>query len=47
MQLNKIFQNTDKLLFLQLADVIKFKQYFNQFPENAFNNFKSIYSNIF
>jgi len=47
MQLNIRFQDTKKLLFLQLADVTKFKQYSSQFPENAFNDLKSTYSNIF
>ncbi|CAI6360376.1 unnamed protein product [Macrosiphum euphorbiae] len=47
MQLNIRFQDTDKLLFLQLADVTKFEQYSSKFPENAFNDLKSTYSNIF
>ncbi|KAL4152679.1 hypothetical protein QTP88_000512 [Uroleucon formosanum] len=47
MQLNTRFQDTNKLLFLQLADVTKFKEYFCTFPVNALNNLKSTYSNIF
>jgi len=47
MQLNTRFQDTNKLLFLQLADVTKFKEYSNRFPVNALNNLKSTYSNIF
>jgi len=47
MQLNIRFQGTNKLHFLQLADVTKFKQYSSQFPENAFNDLKSTFSNIF
>jgi len=47
MQLNARFQDTNKLLSLQLADVIIFKKYSCTFPENAFNKLKSTYSNIF
>jgi hypothetical protein len=47
MQLNTRFQDTNKLLFLQLADVTKFKEYSCKFPENALNNLKLTYSNIF
>ncbi|KAE9522954.1 hypothetical protein AGLY_016585 [Aphis glycines] len=47
MQLNTRFQDTNKLLFLQLADVTKFNEYSSKFPENALNNLKSTYSNIF
>jgi len=41
------FQNTNKLIFLQLADVSKFKYYSNVFPENAFENLGESYSDIF
>jgi len=47
MQLNIRYNEINKLHFLQLADVTKFKQYSSQFPENAFNDLKSTYSNIF
>ncbi|KAL4084700.1 hypothetical protein QTP88_027624 [Uroleucon formosanum] len=47
MQLNTRFQDTNKLLFLQLADVTKFKEYSCTFPVNALNNLKSTYPNIF
>ncbi|KAL4127519.1 hypothetical protein QTP88_011686 [Uroleucon formosanum] len=47
MQLNTKFQDTNKLLFLQLADVTKFKEYSCTFPVNALNNLKSTYPNIF
>jgi len=47
MQLNIRFQDPNKLLFLQLADVTKFKQYSSQFPEISFNDSISTYSNIF
>ncbi|KAL4112793.1 hypothetical protein QTP88_016522 [Uroleucon formosanum] len=47
MQLNTRFQDTNKLLFLQLADVTKFKEYSFTFPVNALNNLKSTYPNIF
>ncbi|KAL4107233.1 hypothetical protein QTP88_017616 [Uroleucon formosanum] len=47
MQLNTRFQDTNKLLFLQLADVTKFKEYSCKFPVNALNNLKSTYPNIF
>lgn len=47
MQLSTRFNDTDRLLFLQLADVSKFKEYSNQFPISAFNNLKKTYSNIF
>lgn len=47
LQLTTRFQNTSKLLFLQLADVTKFRQYSSQFPENYFNNINVAYSNIF
>lgn len=47
MQLNIRFQDSNKLLFLQLADVTKFKQYSSQFPENAFNELKFTYSHLF
>ncbi|KAL4154561.1 hypothetical protein QTP88_000418 [Uroleucon formosanum] len=47
MQLNTRFQDTNKLLFLQLADVTKFKVYSCTFPVNALNNLKSTYPNIF
>ncbi|KAL4113379.1 hypothetical protein QTP88_017011 [Uroleucon formosanum] len=47
MQLNTRFQDTNKLLFLQLADVTKFKEYSCTFPVNASNNLKSTYPNIF
>jgi len=38
LQITTRFQNTNKLIFLQLADVSKFKYYSNVFPENAFEN---------
>ncbi|KAL4112692.1 hypothetical protein QTP88_016434 [Uroleucon formosanum] len=47
MQLNTRFQGTNKLLFLQLVDVTKFKEYSCTFPVNALNNLKSTYPNIF
>ncbi|KAL4143387.1 hypothetical protein QTP88_005724 [Uroleucon formosanum] len=47
MQLNTRFQDTNKLLFLQLADVTKFKEYSCTFPVNTLNNLKSTYPNIF
>jgi len=47
MQLNIRFQDTNKLLFLQLPDVTQFKQFSSKFPKNAFNNLKLFYSNIF
>ncbi|KAL4143908.1 hypothetical protein QTP88_006162 [Uroleucon formosanum] len=47
MQLNTRFQDTNKLFFLQLADVTKFKEYSCTFPVNALNNLKSTYPNIF
>ncbi|KAL4131214.1 hypothetical protein QTP88_008555 [Uroleucon formosanum] len=47
MQLNTRFQDTNKLLFLQLADVTIFKEYSCTFPVNALNNLKSTYPNIF
>ncbi|KAL4153064.1 hypothetical protein QTP88_000897 [Uroleucon formosanum] len=47
MQLNTRFQDTNKLLFLRLADVTKFKEYSCTFPVNALNNLKSTYPNIF
>jgi len=40
-------QNTDKLIFLQLADVSKFKYYSTNFPVNAFENLGESYSDIF
>jgi len=47
MQLNTRFQDTNKLLFIQLADTTKFKEFSCKFPKNALNNLKSTYSNIF
>lgn len=47
MQLRTRFNDTDRLLFLQLADVSKFKEYSNQFPIIAFKNLKRTYSDIF
>uniref|UniRef100_A0A2S2PGV1 Zinc finger MYM-type protein 1 n=1 Tax=Schizaphis graminum TaxID=13262 RepID=A0A2S2PGV1_SCHGA len=47
MQLYTRFENISKLLFLQLADVTQFREYSFKFPENALNNLKSTYSNIF
>jgi len=47
MKLNTRFQDTNKLFFIQLVDISKFKEYFCKFPENALNNLKSTYSNIF
>lgn len=41
------FQNTNKLLFLQLADVPKFKCYTTLFPKSAFKNLKLSCSNKF
>lgn len=43
MQLSTRFNDTDRLLFLQFADVSKFKEYSNQFPISAFNNLKDIF----
>ncbi|XP_050060818.1 zinc finger MYM-type protein 1-like [Aphis gossypii] len=47
MQLNTRFQDTNKLLFIKLADTTKFKEFSCKFPKNALNNLKSTYSNIF
>jgi hypothetical protein len=47
MQLSIRFNDTNRLLFLQLADVSKFKEYSNQFPISVFNNLKETSSNIF
>ncbi|KAL4091278.1 hypothetical protein QTP88_025991 [Uroleucon formosanum] len=47
MQLNTRFQDTNKLLFLQLADVTKFKEYSCTCPVSALNNLKSTYPKIF
>jgi len=47
MQIKTRFQNSNKLIFLQLADVTKFKYYCNKFPDDAFKNLGLTYSNIF
>ncbi|KAL4090127.1 hypothetical protein QTP88_025026 [Uroleucon formosanum] len=47
MQITTRFQNSNKLIFLQLADVTKFKYYCNKFPDDAFKNLGLTYSNIF
>ncbi|CAI6357543.1 unnamed protein product [Macrosiphum euphorbiae] len=47
MQLNVRFNDTDRLIFLQLADVSKFKDYCGIFPTCALNNLIKTYSNIF
>lgn len=47
MQLSVRFNDADKLIFLQLADVSKFKDYHTKFPTCALNNIKNTYSNIF
>jgi len=47
MQLNTRFNNTDRLLFLQLTDASKFKNYCNQFQKCALDNLINTYSNIF
>lgn len=47
MQIKTRFQNTNKLIFLQLADISKFKFYASHFPEEAFKNLGLTYSNIF
>lgn len=44
MQLSIRFNDTDKLIYLQLADVTKFKDYSCKFPTSAFENLKK---NIF
>lgn len=41
------FQNTNKLIFLQLLDISKFQFYSSQYPEQAFKNLGITYSNIF
>jgi len=49
MQITTRFKNSNKLIFLQLADVTKFitKYYCNKFPDDAFKNLGLTYSNIF
>lgn len=47
MQLSIRFNDTDKLIYLQLADVTKFKDYSCNFPTSALENLKKAYSNIF
>lgn len=47
MQLSVRFNDTEKLIFLQLADVSKFKDYCVVFPTIAFDNLKNTYFNIF
>jgi len=47
MQLSVRFKDTDRLIFLQLADVTKFKDYCSIFPTCALNNLIKTYSNIF
>jgi hypothetical protein len=47
MQLSVRFNDVDKLLFLQLADVTKFKDYCGIFPKSALDTLIKTYSNIF
>jgi hypothetical protein len=47
MQLNTRFSDTDKLKFLQLGDVSKFKEYSSKFPESGLNCLKNTFTNIF
>jgi len=44
MQLSVRFNDTDRLILLQLADVTKFKDYCNIFPTCALNNLFKTYS---
>ncbi|KAE9523127.1 hypothetical protein AGLY_016468, partial [Aphis glycines] len=47
MQLNTRFSDTDKLKFLQLGDVTKFKEYSTTFPDSGLNCLKNTFTNIF
>jgi len=47
MQLSVIFNDTNRLIFLQLADVSKFKDYCGIFATCVLNNLFKTYSNIF
>jgi hypothetical protein len=47
MQLNIRFNDTNRLIYLQLADVSKFKDYSGKFPTCALDNLKKTYHNIF
>lgn len=47
MQLSIRFNDTDRLIYLQLADVSKFKDYAGKFPTCALDNLKKTYPNIF
>lgn len=46
MQLNTRFSDTDKLTFLQLGDVTKFKEYSTTFPDSGLNCLKNTFTNI-
>lgn len=47
MQLSVRFNDTDRLIFLQLAYFSKFKDYHSTFPKCALDNLIKTYSNIF
>lgn len=47
MQLNIRFSDTDKLKFLQLDDVTKFKEQSTTFPDSGLNCLKITFTNIF
>lgn len=47
MQLNVRFNDIDKLQFLQLGDVTKFKEYSVKFPKSGLNSLKNTFTNIF